>query len=73
MSTDRPIHNAADLGTFIAERRKRRGLTQQDLADFAGVGRRFLSEIENGKPTAEIGKILRVLIALGSDLVLRDR
>ncbi|WP_428040612.1 hypothetical protein [Devosia psychrophila] len=39
----------------------------------AGVGRRFLSELENGKPTAEIGKVLQVLTALGIDMQLKVR
>ena len=44
-----------------------------EVADLAGVGRRFLSELEAGKPTLEIGKVLLVLTAAGIELVARDR
>ena len=39
-----------------------------DLADLAGVSDRFLRELEKGKPTAEVGKVITVLSALGFDL-----
>ncbi|WP_074797913.1 helix-turn-helix transcriptional regulator [Devosia psychrophila] len=57
----------------VANARKGRGYSQQEFADLAGVGRRFLSELENGKPTAEIGKVLQVLTALGIDMQLKVR
>jgi HTH-type transcriptional regulator/antitoxin HipB len=62
-----------DLGAYIAAHRKAKGYTQQQFADLAGVGRRFLSELEGGKSTAEIGRALLVLNALGVDLLVRDR
>lgn len=67
------VRSPQDLGTVIAARRKARGYSQQEFADLAGVGRRFISEVESGKPTAEIGKILQVLTALGIDVHLRRR
>lgn len=48
-------------------------MTQQAFADLCGVGRRFLSELENGKPTVEFGKVLQVLAAAGIDLTARER
>jgi HTH-type transcriptional regulator/antitoxin HipB len=45
--------------------RKRLGLTQAELALAAGVGVRFLVELEHGKPTARLGLVLRVIDALG--------
>ena len=48
-------------------------MSQANFADLAGVGRRFLSELEAGKPTLEIGKVLLVLTAAGIELVARDR
>ena len=56
------------LGQFVRSQRKRVGLTQVDLADLAGVSDRFLRELEKGKPTAEVGKVITVLSALGFDL-----
>lgn len=62
-----------DIGNFVARTRKARHYTQQEFADLAGVGRRFVSELESGKPTAEIGKIIQVLTALGIDVELKAR
>jgi len=58
------------LGRTIRETRRALGLTQPKLALSAGVGVRFLVDIEKGKPTAQIGKIMRVLAALGIELQL---
>lgn len=46
------------------------GLTQPDLAMTAGVGLRFVVEVEKGKPTAQVGKVLRVLRTLGISVTL---
>jgi HTH-type transcriptional regulator/antitoxin HipB len=43
-------------------------MRQRDLADLAGVSCRFLSDLENGKASVELGKTLLVLSALGLDL-----
>ncbi|KKB12116.1 hypothetical protein VE25_08615 [Devosia geojensis] len=67
------IRTIKDLGRRVAEQRRARNYTQQHFADLAGVGRRFVSELEDGKATAEIGKVLQVLNALGLDLVVKDR
>ena len=62
------LRNARDLGLFVRERRRRLGTTQTELSRLAGVSRRWLSDLEAGKPTAEIGLVFRVLHAL--DLTL---
>ncbi len=67
------IRNAADFGKVIATERKRQGYTQQELAGFSGVGITYLSKLENGKETAELGKALRVMSTLGIDLLARRR
>ena len=64
---------AKELGTLIRTERKRRGYTQELLADFSGVGITFLSQLENGKPTAELEKALRVVQTLGIDLYAESR
>lgn len=69
----RPIASAGDLGAMIKAVRQAQGRTQQQFADLAGVGRRFLSEMENGKPTLEFGKVLLVAAAAGIDLVAIGR
>ena len=59
------IENTAALGRMVRQVRTGMGLTQPDLAMTAGVGLRFIVEVEKGKPTAQIGKVLRVLRTLG--------
>lgn len=59
------IFNTADLGQLIKNARRQQGLTQNDLAGMAGTNRRFISELEKGKETAEIGKAIHVLSVLG--------
>lgn len=62
-----------DVGAFVREQRKRYGFTQSDLAMHANVGVRFISDLENGKPTVELGKVLGVLSILGVDVELVPR
>lgn len=62
-----------DLGRLVRQARERMSLTQQAFADLAGVGRRFLSELENGKETLELGKVMRVARAAGLSLFARER
>lgn len=68
-----PITDTADLGRFIRDERKRQHMTQTELADVSGVGITYLSQLENGKETAEIGKALNVLTMLGMDLYAERR
>jgi y4mF family transcriptional regulator len=65
--------NMYELGARIKSRRKQVGLNQQQLADEAGVGLVFVSQIENGKETAHIGLVLKILEALGLELTVRER
>lgn len=60
------------LGRVVRARRQILGLSQHDLADQAGVGRRFISDLEGGKPTVEFGRVLQVFEALGLSLTARD-
>lgn len=62
---DHQIPNAKKLGMVVRDARKQQGLTQEDLAGLTGTGRRFISDLEQGKETAELGKVLLVLAALG--------
>ena len=55
----------ADIGEIVRATRKDAGLRQHELAGAAGVGLRFIVDLEAGKPTAQIGKVLQVLAALG--------
>lgn len=59
-----------DLGATVRERRRARGWSQAELAEIAGVGRRFVSELENGKTTLRIAQVRRVLEVFGLDLTV---
>ena len=59
------IRSTKELGKLIVHERKAQGLTQTQLAGLSGAGITFLSNLENGKQTAELGKTLNVLAALG--------
>jgi HTH-type transcriptional regulator/antitoxin HipB len=59
-----------ELGRFVKKERKAMGLTQAELALTSGTGTRFISDLENGKPTCQIGKTLTVLKTLGLRLTL---
>ena len=55
----------AEIGDIVRKIRKAAGLRQDELAGATGVGVRFIVDLEAGKPTAQIGKTLLVLKALG--------
>lgn len=63
----------ADIGTAVRKKRKEDGLTLADAAALCGVGYRFLSDLENGKATVQVGKVLQVLMALGLDVTIEAR
>ena len=67
------IHSVSDIAVSIREERRRQRIRQQDLADLANVSCRFLSDLENAKPSVELLKVLAVLAALGLDLQILTR
>jgi HTH-type transcriptional regulator/antitoxin HipB len=69
------IRSADAYGKALRERRRLLGLTQEDVAIEAGVGRRFVIELERGKPGASLEHALRIaaLLGLEVDLVPRER
>lgn len=62
------IRNAQDLGNVIRATRIRLDWSQSRLAEEVGVSRQWLGAVENGKPGAELGLVLRVLAVLGMPL-----
>ncbi|MBK8167130.1 MAG: helix-turn-helix transcriptional regulator [bacterium] len=64
------IVDAGALGRALRERRRQDGLTLAEAAGLTNVGIRFLSELENGKPTVRLDKVMRVVAALGLQLQL---
>jgi y4mF family transcriptional regulator len=65
-----PVRAVQDLGSALRQARKALHLTQSELALAAGVGVRFLVELEAGKPTVRLEHVLRVIDALGGSLQL---
>lgn len=61
------------ISSFIRQRRLARKLNQKKLADLAGVGQRFVSELERGKPTVRIAEVDKVLAVFGKQLGIVDR
>jgi y4mF family transcriptional regulator len=57
--------SAAEIGKIIATARRHHELTQSELAKAIGASQAWVSEVEQGKETAQIGKVLRVLSHLG--------
>lgn len=64
------IQDSVELGRVLRQVRKSQGLTQQELALIANTAPRFLSELERGKPTCQLGKALHVARCLGVQLEL---
>ncbi|WP_105401874.1 MULTISPECIES: helix-turn-helix transcriptional regulator [Neorhizobium] len=62
------VKNPADIGALIRSARKEQNLRQDELAGVSGVGLRFIVDLEAGKPTAQIGKVLQVLQTLGCSI-----
>lgn len=68
-----PVTDIRTLGRTIRTHRKAKGLTLQQAAGLANVSVRFLSELERGKETAEVGKVVKTLRAMGLDLFVNAR
>ena len=60
----------AELGSEVRRVRKMLNLTQTDLALTSGTGARFIRELEHGKETCHVGKVIRVLDTLGIEIRL---
>ena len=65
------IRSSQQLGDTLRAARKQLGLTQPQLALAAGVGVRFIVDLEAGKPTLRLENVLRVIDALGGEIQLR--
>ena len=59
------IEDAHDFGRAVRKARKEAGISQTELAQRCGCSQRFVSEVERGKATAELGRALGLLVALG--------
>ncbi|WP_411845700.1 type II toxin-antitoxin system Y4mF family antitoxin [Roseibacillus persicicus] len=65
--------SAKIMGESIQACRKKLGMNQAELALVSGTGVRFISDLENGKATCQLGKTLRVLESLGLEVKLKPK
>lgn len=62
--------DSASLGLIVRRERKAQKLKQAELAAVSGVGIRFIVDLEAGKPTLQLEKVLRVITTLGCDITI---
>jgi len=67
------VRSAADLGELVRQRRHTLALKQVDVAGLGSTGNRFIIELERGKPTVQLQKVLDVLNLLGLEVVVRPK
>lgn len=67
------LSSSVELGQLIRKTRKEQGLTQLDVAGLAGLSNRFVIDLERGKETLQIQKVLDVLALLGLELTARRK
>lgn len=63
-------YDAKKIGKIVRSTRKNLGVTQRDLALTSGTGVRFIVELEQGKSTCQLGKVLTVLETLGIKMII---
>lgn len=68
MPDDPPAPEIAQIGRFVRDRRQAAGMSQRELGELAGVGTRFVSELERGKPTVRVDALGKVLAVFGKRL-----
>lgn len=68
-----PIRHSEELGQLVRRLRAEQGLLQLDLAGLAGTGNRFIVDLERGKPTLQLQKVLDLLDLMGLEVVVRRK
>ena len=67
------IYDSGMFGRALKQRRKEMKYTQGDISELTGFSVSFISDLENGKPTAEIGKAIYLANVLGLDIDIKSR
>lgn len=67
------IYDAESFGLALRQRRKEMDYTQREISDLTGFSISFISDLENGKSTAEIGKAIYLANVLGLDIDIKSR
>ena len=67
------INNTKMFGEALKEKRKKLGYTQKYICDVSGISASYISDLENGKATAELGKAIYLANLLGLDIEINER
>ncbi len=67
------VHNPSELGTIAEQTRTDLGLRQTDLHAYTKLATRFIGEVEHGKDTAQLGKVMEMLDSIGLEVVIRPK
>ncbi len=67
------VRSSVELGAAVREQRKRLDLKQLDVAGLGNTGNRFIVDLENGKPTVQLQKVLDVMDLLGLEVLVRPK
>jgi HTH-type transcriptional regulator / antitoxin HipB len=72
---DQPVvlRTATDIGQVVRAQRQSQGLRQTDLAGIGNTGNRLIVDIEKGKPTVQLQKVLDVLELLGLEVTVQSK
>lgn len=73
MHSETRLLDAKEVGEIVKNTRKKLEVTQRELAMTSGTGLRFIIELEQGKPTCQLEKVLTVLRTLGLKLVIKAK
>lgn len=67
------LENSGPIARYVRLKREELGYTQETLAERAGIGLRFLKELELGKKTVRLDKVQDVIHFLGGEISVKDR
>lgn len=67
------VRSSVELGSIVRQQRKKLALKQLDIAGLGNTGNRFIVELESGKPTLQLQKVLDVMDLLGLELIVRPK
>ena len=73
IEVDYAAYDSKEIGKIIKNTRKKLGVTQRNLALTSGTGLRFIIELEQGKPTCQLEKVLTVIRTLGLQLIIKGK
>lgn len=67
------IRSSEELGKLVQQTRRDQSLLQSDIAGLAGTGNRFIVDLERGKPTLQLQKVLDVLDLMGLEVIIQRK